>query len=244
MKFITDSFSELGYKWAYRQIDTRSFGLPQRRKRIFLLASKTNLRPQDVLFIDEAHFVEPKNPAAYGFDMHEGTKGLGWVADAIPPIRSQNNLPQVWQVKTGLVGEIDTEDGEALQGFPRGWTKSVSAKSNRKRLIGNSVTVSAAQWIANRIVNPGSFRGKLSVFGKKWTKAGCSDGAIEISEFPLGIPMVPILDFLENPLRPISREGAAGYLERVRGSTELDFSSMTKQEFLAAIGKYEKEECE
>src|ERR1017187_2115780 len=36
---IVRSFEELGYRWAYRTVDTRAFGIPQRRHRVFLLAS-------------------------------------------------------------------------------------------------------------------------------------------------------------------------------------------------------------
>src|SRR5688572_26558972 len=41
MTFLTEQLSALGYCWAYRVVDTRSFGLPQRRQRVLLLASKT-----------------------------------------------------------------------------------------------------------------------------------------------------------------------------------------------------------
>src|SRR5262249_17332687 len=39
IEYITDELSALGYEWAYRVVDTRSFGLPQRRRRVLLLAS-------------------------------------------------------------------------------------------------------------------------------------------------------------------------------------------------------------
>ena len=39
---------KLGYKWAYRVVDTRGFGLPHRRRRVFIVASLHG-DPRDVL---------------------------------------------------------------------------------------------------------------------------------------------------------------------------------------------------
>ena len=39
IRYITRELESLDYCWAYRTMDTRSFGLPQRRERVFLLAS-------------------------------------------------------------------------------------------------------------------------------------------------------------------------------------------------------------
>jgi DNA (cytosine-5)-methyltransferase 1 len=48
MRVITTGLEELGYMWAYRTVDARAFGVPQRRKRVLILASKTE-DPRDVL---------------------------------------------------------------------------------------------------------------------------------------------------------------------------------------------------
>jgi len=39
MEVIVAALEDLGYRWAYRVMDSRSFGVPQRRQRVFLLAS-------------------------------------------------------------------------------------------------------------------------------------------------------------------------------------------------------------
>ena len=36
MRFLVDSLEALGFTWAYRVVDARSFGLPQRRQRVLL----------------------------------------------------------------------------------------------------------------------------------------------------------------------------------------------------------------
>ena len=40
LQAITDEFERRGYRWAYRVVDTYGFGLPQRRERVYLVASR------------------------------------------------------------------------------------------------------------------------------------------------------------------------------------------------------------
>jgi DNA (cytosine-5)-methyltransferase 1 len=42
MRFLVDHLESLGFTWAYRVVDTRCFGLPHRRKRVILVASRTH----------------------------------------------------------------------------------------------------------------------------------------------------------------------------------------------------------
>jgi DNA (cytosine-5)-methyltransferase 1 len=49
MRYLTQALEDLGYRWAYRVVDARSFGVPQRRLRVLLVAS-TSENPCDVLF--------------------------------------------------------------------------------------------------------------------------------------------------------------------------------------------------
>ena len=49
IEYLTKRLESLGYKWAYRVVDARAFGIPQRRERVFLLASK-QYDPWRVLF--------------------------------------------------------------------------------------------------------------------------------------------------------------------------------------------------
>ena len=43
MRHITDALEDLGYAWAYRVVDARAFGLPQRRQRVLMVACFTVL---------------------------------------------------------------------------------------------------------------------------------------------------------------------------------------------------------
>src|SRR5262249_43581674 len=52
MRFLISELETLGFTWAYRVVDSRAFGLPQRRQRVILLASREE-DPRQVLFADD-----------------------------------------------------------------------------------------------------------------------------------------------------------------------------------------------
>jgi DNA (cytosine-5)-methyltransferase 1 len=58
LEVIVAAIERLGYSWAYRVVDTRAFGLPHRRERVFLVAS-LHEDPRRVLFVDEHGPPEP-----------------------------------------------------------------------------------------------------------------------------------------------------------------------------------------
>ena len=46
---IIRRLENLRFKWAYRVIDTRAFGLPHRRRRVFIIATRGSNSPESVL---------------------------------------------------------------------------------------------------------------------------------------------------------------------------------------------------
>ena len=97
MRHITDALEDLGYTWAYRVVDARAFGLPQRRQRVIMLASRTD-DPREILFGQDAGERLGGDPADYpcGFYWTEGTRGLGWAVNAVPTLKggSSRRHPQ------------------------------------------------------------------------------------------------------------------------------------------------------
>jgi len=235
---IVRKLEGLGYRWAYRVVNSRAFGLPQRRRRVFIVATRTDERPENVLFADDA--AEPKvrssKKLARGFYWTEGNTGVGWAIDAIPTLKGGSGLsipspPAIWMPATGRIQLPEIRDAERLQGFDEDWTIPTAMGNERHgrrrwRQVGNAVSVPAAQWIAQRIAAPGEFDESILVpmlNNGKWPMAACGSGgkryAATVSEYPLPAPEIHLHKFLKYRGTAISPRAANGFFQRVRRTT-------------------------
>ena len=251
MRAIVDRLEGLGYRWAYRVVDTWAFGLPQRRERVYIVAS-TELDPSAVLFADENPIARPKTSVgtvAHGFYWTEGMTGLGWAVDAVPTLKNGSTIgiaspPAILMPGSDrLIVKPGIEDAEAMQGFPRGWTKpaeKVTRPSMRWGLVGSAVSVPVARWIGKRLASPGLYDVRdrrmnleFAAVGKT-PRAARFDGvgrfAVDISTDPLGIRPAPLADFVQGPLEPLSLKATLGFYSRTRRA-KLRFD----ESFIAAV---------
>jgi DNA (cytosine-5)-methyltransferase 1 len=237
MQFLTHSLEELGFRWAYRVVDTRAFGLPQRRKRVIVLASRTE-DPRDVLFVEDKG--EPAQPDsiddfACGFYWTEGTKGLGWAVDATPTLKGGSTIgipspPAIW-FTDGFIGVPEIRDAERLQGFNPDWTAPAADAPGRVgarwRLVGNAVSVPVARWLGGRLHEPRSYDGDSDerlAPGAPWPQAawGDPDGGVRranLSAWPVRRRYRHLEDFLRFDVDPLSARATEGFLRRAREST-------------------------
>ena len=234
MEVIVRSFEDLGYRWAYRVVDARCFGLPQRRQRVFFLASQEG-DPRDVLLADEAgepDWIDRQEPVAFGFYWTEGLRGLGWAANGVPTLKGGSTVgvpspPAVW-LPSGEIVTIGLRDAERLQGFPGGWTRpaeSVGRRGMRWKLVGNAVSVPVARWLGRRLSRPGSFqeRAMMPLFpGGRWPSVAWNVGEgrfrAEYSMWPVRREPKLLHEFLTETGK-LSARATAGFLSRTRRST-------------------------
>ena len=235
LEVLIDALEALDFRWAYRVVNTLAFGIPQRRERVYLLASRSR-DPRDVLLADDVG--EPPTlqwtaDIAAGFYWTEGSGGLGWAVDAVPTLKggSTIGIPSA----PGIVmpgGDVVTpgiRDAERLQGFELDWTlpaENVTRRGFRWKLVGNAVTVDVAEWIGRRLREPGSYSGPLDTplrSGASWPKAAYNIGEgrfyAGVSAWPMHRRGPHLHEFLTpQELSPLSRKAISGFLSRYEAS--------------------------
>lgn len=231
MQWLVERFEELGYKWAYRVLDTLGFGLPQRRRRVYFVAS-LDIDPRSVLFADEAPaLVSPKPDLTkpLGFYWTEGRSGVGFTIDAIPPLKvgSTLGIPSAPAVlfPDGEVFTPGLDTCERLQGFPSGWTDVAGRDDGRRnpgwRMVGNAVSVPVARWVAERIKKPGDVLGFARAAleeNQRWPDAAWNVGegrtAVTATDKPISVPRPSISEFRDSTWSQLSDRALDGFITR------------------------------
>ncbi|MEV0106642.1 DNA (cytosine-5-)-methyltransferase [Nocardia sp. NPDC050799] len=229
MRHITTALDELGYTWAYRVVDARAFGLPQRRNRVIMLASRTE-DPRTVLFADDAgpRLLGSPEHDPCGFYWTEGVRGLGWVVNAVPTLKGGSGLgiasPPAVRLPSGEIVTPGITDGERLQGFAPGWTEPALdapgfRPGQRWKLVGNAVSVRMAAWVGSRLRTPAEpIPGHIPLPpgspwpGAAWGRAGAAF-EVPISPWPAHDPYEDLRFFLTDT-QLLSARATAGFLRR------------------------------
>jgi DNA (cytosine-5)-methyltransferase 1 len=253
MRYLVDELERRGYRWAYRLVDSRFAGVPQRRHRVLMLASRTD-DPREVVLAEDAGepYAGRYRSNAFGFYWTEGLRGLGWVQDAVPPLKGGSTVgipspPAVWLAEADsnrALVKPSVEDAESLQGFPRGWTRAAEqqgARGARWKLVGNAVTVDVAAWLGARLAAPTDYDDSGDVelgTGHGWPNAAWGENgrrwASPASTWPRHAPYTHLTDLMDSTTAdPLSLRSAMGFFDRLeRGNLR------PPDEFLAAVKEY------
>ncbi|MEP9415804.1 DNA (cytosine-5-)-methyltransferase [Gordonia sp. VNQ95] len=232
IRVITEWFDEHRWNWAYRIVDSQYFGVPQRRRRVLIVASRDN-DPRTVLFADSHDPRELRAPKAHGFYWTEGNRGVGWGNDIVPTLKGGSKLgipspPAIWR-KTAQAGNAIVrpriEVGEQLQGFTPRWTDVSSVTAGQRwKMVGNAVTVPVAQWVGDRLVNPGvvlDVARPLDAVGRWPCAASSVNGerqAWEVTEAPLAVDRMSISELVKKRWEPLSAKATQGFYKRFTNS--------------------------
>ena len=169
---LLQEVEKLGHHVAWRVLDSRHFGLPQRRKRVYLVGSPDGWEgPAKILFEPESLRRNPAEVQAKREEHPEasggGAGGRRWCPLIAPTLTASgacfsrpgfpNQQLDALIVEEDGVRRLAVEEAEALQGFERGYTAveyrgRPAPDSLRYRAIGNSFSVPVVRWIARRIL--------------------------------------------------------------------------------------------
>jgi DNA (cytosine-5)-methyltransferase 1 len=233
LRALLGRLERLGYRWAYRVVDSRAFGVPQRRQRIFILASLLG-DPRDVLLADDSKPDEAspdQSRVACGFYWTEGNKGTGWAVDCVPALKGGSAFgipsPPAIILPSGAIITPDIRDAERMQGLPVDWTRpALNVRGrHRWRLVGNAVTVGASTWIGRRLSVPGSYDSADDwpvgidepAPPAAWNVGEGMHGSL-VSAWPKSFKTKPLATFLRFEGQTLSARAARGFLNRLEAT--------------------------
>ncbi|MFA5603795.1 MAG: DNA cytosine methyltransferase [Bacilli bacterium] len=147
---------------AWRLLDAKYFGLPQQRKRLYLLSGGTDFFPENILFEKHNNAIDEYPDFPLVFEK-EGCKfevfrnytdclyaayGTKWNGNAAAYNGS------LFVVQNEKIRRLSPLECERLMGFPDNYTDiKGSTNTTRYQAIGNSWAVPVVKWIGKRLVN-------------------------------------------------------------------------------------------
>ena len=156
------ALAELGYGFTYRVLDAQHFGVPQRRRRVFVVGYLGDWRrAAAVLFErpsvrrDFAAGIHAVSSAPGSSPGESGPIAFNWMEARCFRAGPTTNPLRVQQTEAVLSDEprrLTPRECERLQGMPDDWTLIPDAKdSPRYKAIGNSMAVPVMRWIGEGI---------------------------------------------------------------------------------------------
>jgi DNA (cytosine-5)-methyltransferase 1 len=168
---ILKALDELGYGVAWRVLNSQYFGVPQSRKRVYIVAVHRNPEGAgQILFESECSDgdIAPRGPDGKKspslFQKIIGNTRTGPLVKSLAHCiyaESARHTGTDWSrnyvwYPSGLVRRFVPVEVERVQGFPDGWTDAQiegkeDADSMRYHAVGNSVTPQVAEWLGHRV---------------------------------------------------------------------------------------------
>jgi len=171
---ILRTLADIGYGVAWRVLDSRHFGVPQSRTRVFIVGSLGGADTAgQVLFEPECCDRDYEKSRRDGtklvspFSISVGNPRQGFVKKLAHCLyaESARHTGTDWSrnyvsYPEGRVRRLTPLETERLQGFPDGWTMPKTPINNvntldsaRYHACGNAVSVPVAEWLGERVVS-------------------------------------------------------------------------------------------
>jgi len=147
---------------AWRVLDSKFFGVPQQRKRLYVLAGGKSFFPENIIFENcrNIEYNYPKCELVFEKDGHKfevfreytdclySAYGTKWNGNAAAYNGS------LFVVQDNRIRRLSPLECERLMGFPDNYTNISGAKrTQRYKAIGNSWAVPVINWIGRRIID-------------------------------------------------------------------------------------------
>jgi len=152
---IISTLDELGYDCQWQVLNSKNFGVPQNRERVFIVGHlRGTSRPKVFPITETGKKVKKVNQARLrclydGNFQSKRVYGKDGLSPTIPTACGGQHIP--FLLDEAEIRRLTPTECERLQGFPDGWTEGVS-DTQRYKTLGNAVTVNVIREIAKRLL--------------------------------------------------------------------------------------------
>lgn len=212
---------------SWRTLNARSFGLPQDRSRLFIVASK---HPSSALSLHCAvppHLASKATLSVHGFYWTGGKRSLCYSAGYVPALKvgaTDNRGRGAVAVFDGRVArKLTVKENLSLQGFSDDILSSGLAPTTLLRMAGNAVAKPVGEFVVSSVMNGCPASGRRSRHSRP-SSSGYFDGKEEFAIVHKETALATNLaDFLEPGAHPrLSPQASAGIIVRcVRSATPM-----------------------
>ena len=161
---ILQTLSSLGYGVAWRLLNSRYFGVPQSRTRVYLCCWRNSpIKALKVMF-DQNGAAKPKNERTDFITEESKPKEypkvpkVAYCLAASSGRHTGTDWSRTYVVCNNGVRRLSPVESERLQGFPDNWTSPSKESINDENIntlrytaIGNAVSVPVVKWIVNKV---------------------------------------------------------------------------------------------
>lgn len=166
------SLDELGYDLQWQVLNSKNFGVPQNRERVFIIGHlrgerrpevfplqpevKQTAQSRDMAGTLQADYFKGDRTGGYVIKTEQLNQpkhsndrvyGTGGVSPTLNTAQGGNRQPFI---DTGLIRRLTPIECERLQGFPDNWTEGLS-DTQRYKTLGNAVTVNVVEYIISKM---------------------------------------------------------------------------------------------
>ena len=141
-RVIIQTLHELGYDVQWMVLNSKFFGVPQNRERVFIIGSLRNQPRPEILPFRQ---ISSEINELCGQQTNSIKARYTAIGDGSYVAKSKFNAQTQMKIR-----RLTPTETERLQGFPDGWTSGFS-DTQRYKMMGNAVTVNVIQAIAEKL---------------------------------------------------------------------------------------------
>lgn len=175
-RVILEKLTSIGYAVSWRVVNSRFYGAPQSRPRVYICAfKKSPLKAFSTLFEPELG-TKPTDLRRAFLEVSECKTSKAKVAQiayclaATSGRHTGTDWSRTYVSYPDSVRRLTPSECEGIQGFPKGWTLlneegATDSDTERYHALGNAVSVPVVEWIARRLKN--EIAGKNNAIGSQ-----------------------------------------------------------------------------